>query len=433
MPDRIAELLPQLEMPRLPELDLGDGLQMPRYDGWSLLNVANSVCQMFGIPALSPHPALDSQLTAHLGTDIQRVILILVDGLALHRLQRWMQNGDGQTWRDLAGQGILAPITSITPSTTSAALTSLWTGRSANEHGIIGYEMWLKEYGVVANMIQHSPIGFQHSAGLLSRAGFKAAEYLPFPTLGQHLRAHEIDSIAFQHQTIANSGLSQMLFRSTLVHSYRSSADLWSSVRRAIESKPWQRQFLWAYWSEVDYLSHAHGPDAEHPANDFAALTRDFQNILLNRLNPKLHAGTAILLLGDHGQVSTPPDDFYLLGSHPGLERRLHIKPTGENRLMYLFIKPGQVEAVRDTIQRDFLGQFRTIDSIYLAGSGLLGPGQAHPALLDRMGDLAVIPGGNGYLWWADKENPLHGRHGGLHPEEMRVPWLAARLGKSNE
>jgi hypothetical protein len=32
------------------------------------------------------------------------------------------------------------------------------------------------------------------------------------------------------------------------------------------------------------------------------------------------------------------------------------------------------------------------------------------------------------YLWWADKENPLVGRHGGLSAEEMIVPLLSVML-----
>jgi hypothetical protein len=32
------------------------------------------------------------------------------------------------------------------------------------------------------------------------------------------------------------------------------------------------------------------------------------------------------------------------------------------------------------------------------------------------------------YLWWADKENPLIGRHGGLSADEMIVPLLSVEL-----
>ena len=34
------------------------------------------------------------------------------------------------------------------------------------------------------------------------------------------------------------------------------------------------------------------------------------------------------------------------------------------------------------------------------------------------------------YLWWADKENPLVGRHGGLSAEEMIVPLLSVSCEK---
>jgi hypothetical protein len=47
---------------------------------------------------------------------------------------------------------------------------------------------------------------------------------------------------------------------------------------------------------------------------------------------------------------------------------------------------------------------------------------------INSAGNLIAAAKGNAYWWWADKENPLIGRHGGLSEEEMLVPFLAARL-----
>jgi hypothetical protein len=58
----------------------------------------------------------------------------------------------------------------------------------------------------------------------------------------------------------------------------------------------------------------------------------------------------------------------------------------------------------------------------------LFGPGQPHPLLSERLGDLMVLSRGSAYLWWADKENILIGRHGGMSADEMLVPFLAAKL-----
>jgi hypothetical protein len=124
----------------------------------------------------------------------------------------------------------------------------------------------------------------------------------------------------------------------------------------------------------------------------------------------------------------THPDPHYDLRNHPNLIRRLHLQPTGENRLAYLHIRPGQTEAVSEYIERAWPNQFKQIDSNYAIESGLYGPGKRHPGLTDRLGDMIVAARGAAYLWWANKDNRIYGRHGGLHPLEMLVPFLAVRL-----
>jgi hypothetical protein len=47
---------------------------------------------------------------------------------------------------------------------------------------------------------------------------------------------------------------------------------------------------------------------------------------------------------------------------------------------------------------------------------------------MDRLGDLTLIAHKDAYMWWTDKDNILIGRHGGLHPDEMLVPFLAVKL-----
>jgi len=59
---------------------------------------------------------------------------------------------------------------------------------------------------------------------------------------------------------------------------------------------------------------------------------------------------------------------------------------------------------------------------------GLFGPGKPHPFLSDRLGDLVVAARNGAYMWWAEKENPLIGRHGGLSVDEMIVPLLSVEL-----
>ena len=427
MTDITSKILPEIKTYRLPGLELEGNFVHPEYHGGSILNLPPSICQWLGIPQLGEN-TLHPELLVPNSSDVRRVILVLVDALSLHRLQRWMSDGTASVWSRLAEQGQLAALTSIVPSTTSAALTSLWTGKSPAKHGIIGYEMWLKEYGVVSNMILHTPITFENDSGSLGKAGFKPEQFLNLPTLGTHLASYGVKSYALQHRSIIRSGLSQMFFRDVSLHGFFTSAELWVNLRHLIESNPQQRQFFWIYTGQVDHFSHFYHPDDERTAAEFSEFSHTFEQHFLDQLSPATRRGTLFVLTADHGMIATRQSAGYDLRNHPELSRCLHILPTGEHRLMYLFVKPGQVDQVRGYFDQTWPGQFALLDPTEAVAKGLFGPDKPHPHLADRMGDLIAIARDDAYLWWAEKENMLIGQHGGLSAEEMIVPLLTAML-----
>ncbi len=267
MADLTDQLMPRIKAYRLPGLDLGADFIYPDYAGGSILNIPSSLCRIFGAPDFEAAALCTRRYSPLFEGGVRRVVFILMDAMALHRLRQWMAEGLTPVWKRLEQQGILAPLTSIVPSTTASALTSLWTGRSAAEHGIAGYELWLKEYGIVTNMITHQPMSYQKISAQsgLEAASFKPETFLPFPTLGTHLANQGIKTYAFQHFSIANSGLSRMYFKDVKVHSVSTDTSLWIDLRHLMESQPDERLYTWVYWGEVDHLSHFNGPDDERP------------------------------------------------------------------------------------------------------------------------------------------------------------------------
>jgi len=427
MPDLTQAYLPILRNHRLPNLDLEGGFIHPNYQGYSILNIPSSLCRWMEIPGFGTGPLQMNELDK-LAQGARRIIFILMDALGLQLFQGMLKKGQLAIWQDLLKDGLLAPLTSISPSTTSAALTSLWTGRSPAEHGIIGYELWLKEYGIVTNMILHAPISYRNDTGSLAKAGFQPETYLPFTNLGTYLGAHGVKPYAFQHTSILRSGLSQMLYKDVETRSFNTSTDLWLNLRDLVNGRPSERQLIWVYWGEVDHYSHLYGPDDERPAAEFATFSQTFEKLLLNQLRADIRNETLLILTADHGQISTPQNPRYELRNHPDLLRRLHILPTGENRFQYLFVRPEQVKAVQEYYMRTWPGQFTFLDPSRAVQEGLFGPGKPHAQLYDRLGDTLALARENAYLWWAGKDNPLLGRHGGLSPDEMLVPFLMARM-----
>jgi hypothetical protein len=427
MSDVIPEILPHMKAHRLTGLKLDGNFIHPDYLGGSILNLPSSICGWLGAEPLGAAP-LRPELTVSSSTSVRRVILVLVDALALHRLQRWMSDGTAPVWSRLAEQGRLAALTSIAPSTTSAALTSLWTGKSPAEHGVVGYELWLKEFGVVSNMILHTPISFENDPGSLVKAGFNPEQFLNQSTMGTHLASFGIRSYALQHRSIIRSGLSQMFLKDVDVHGYLTPTELWVNLRHLVESNPHQRQYFWVYTGQLDHFSHYYHPDDERTAAEFNEFSWAFEQNFLRRLSPTIRQGTLVLLTADHGMLATQKSARYDLRNHPELSRLLHILPTGEHRLMYLFIKPGQSDHVKSYFDQTWPGKFVFLDPAEAVARGLFGPGTPHPRLADRLGDLIVVARDEAYLWWAEKENPLIGQHGGLSQEEMIVPLLTVML-----
>lgn len=427
MPDLTQEVLPLLRSNRFSGLDVGGEFVYPSYEGLSLLNVPTSICQWLGVPDIGSKP-LVPLIHKSLSDRYQNVILTLVDALSFSRLQEILGERSTPVFLDLIGDGVLAPLTSITPSTTVAALTSLWTGQSAAEHGLVGYEMWMKEYGMVVNTILLSPSSFQGDLGSLQRAGLEPENLIAGTMLGSHLLGHNIQVYAYQHQSIAHSALSRMLLQDVRVNSFRTSADLWVSVRQLLENTIQRRKYIWIYWGEVDHFSHHYGPEDERTTNEITNFITALQDLFLDRLDSQVARDTLLILLADHGQIKTHPDPNYDLKNHPALLSGLHIMPTGENRLAYLHQRPEQGERIKEYIEQTWPGQFTLLDPAQAVGSGLFGPGIRHRDLLERLGDLIVIARENAYLWWSPKNDHLLGRHGGLSPEEMLIPFLAVSL-----
>ena len=152
------------------------------------------------------------------------------------------------------------------------------------------------------------------------------------------------------------------------------------------------------------------------------------QTFFLSNLHSEARRKTLILILSDHGQVPTPKNPHYDLSNHPALINRLHMSPTGENRLAYLYPRPGQTEAVQEYIVQTWPGKFQVLSSSHALENGLFGPGVPTKEARSRIGDYIVVSQDDAYLWWSPKPNPLLGRHGGLSEQEMIVPLLTLRL-----
>ena len=78
---------------------------------------------------------------------INKVVLLVIDGFGFKQFINHLKENRFLT--TLTNQGEVYPLTSIFPSQTKNALTTLNTGLTPQEHGLFEYFIYLKDIGVV--------------------------------------------------------------------------------------------------------------------------------------------------------------------------------------------------------------------------------------------------------------------------------------------
>ena len=138
------------------------GYRPPDYAGGGLVNVAATVLDLCGARRPDDPPPLRG-VTPSLLEGVRNVVVVLSDGLGSDQLQRLARNGDVPFLERImarAARGDAAQLidaTTIFPSTTAAAITTINTARTPQEHGNIAYFLWLEEFAAVAQMLRWGP------------------------------------------------------------------------------------------------------------------------------------------------------------------------------------------------------------------------------------------------------------------------------------
>jgi len=402
----------------------------PHYEGLSLANIGPTVGELLGghVPGGVPMPG---EMWTDLAPGVRRVVLVLLDAVGYGQF-RHVLDDELLVFRRLANAGRLFPLTSVFPSTTTAALTSLWTGRTPAEHGLIGYVLFLREFGVATDMIRLVPRGRDKDGSgrdTLLDWGLKPEEFLSVPGLAQSLADDGIVTRSIIRKEYVSSFLSRLHYRGAAeVLGHLDSSDMWVCLRELLQAHRHERLFLTAYWGVVDTISHDRGPQGPHWDAALRNLAYSLEREFLSPLTPADREGTLLILTADHGQIVTPFERTIYLKQHPALEEALVMSPTGEPRVPFLHVRPGHVEFAKSYLAEHLAHAFAVLDAETVLSSGLLGRQPVMPAVPHRLGDLVAIARDDWILYDRPKEPDMIGRHGGLTPGEMLAPMLVVRL-----
>jgi len=411
---------------------------LPRYDGQSLLNLAPSICEALGVSTSGLAAPLDEAVLApELADGVRAVLLLVVDGLGRWQLDAAVGAGDAPTFAQLYEQAAggsdtvsLSTITSVFPSSTMPALGTLNTGLSPAAHGLLGWTVYLEEFGEAAELARWGPAAGHFSYLDPELGAHDPARFFGLETVHQRLGRAGVRSIAICPAPHRRSGLSGMIFQGADLPGYYATSGALAIAEQLLADDPGgEPLYLYVYWPSLDTVSHHRGPwGAEHD-EEVASLDFSFGR-WLNRHGRR--GDLLVLITADHGHVPSNPNRVVRLDHDPGLLDRLLSPPTGERRLAFLHASHGGAGDLRAHCEAHLTSVAELVDPHDLFERGLFGPGSVSAAARRRAGDLILMARGDHQFVcpFSDRQPayPLIGNHGALDPREMLVPLLAIRL-----
>jgi len=410
----------------MPPTTLPAEFRPPDYQGGSLANIPATIANVLGAP-FTGLPPLHDPLWQPLASGAKRVVLLLIDSLGWDIYQR-EQDAFDNLHPLVAVEG---KITSVFPSTTVAALSSLWTGYAPAQHGLVGLRLLFPDQAVLGQMLKYSA-NFAGRPGLLQEAGVDPETFLAVPGFGQQLAQHGLSTYTLKGRNILDSPLSQLLDRGVTARTGTiSSADMFVQLRELLEATAGSPLYVHAYWPAVDTICHVYGPNHASVGAELRSLIGQLHSELLARLSPAARQDTILFITGDHGHVEAPTEQAINLDAHPQLKDMLLMRPAGESRTPYLYLRQGCDKAALTYLREHWPDELVAMPSAEALSRGLLGPKPHAPETARRLGDLLLtMRKGHTLLTSAEaaKIARVRGRHGGMTADEMEVPWLGLRL-----
>ena len=393
---------------------------LPSYDGFSIANIPATILRAFDAHNDEMKPDLLEPLSGNVldesflrGSRV--VVLLVVDGLGARALE-WARNRGAVRYLDTSHQA--ATITSVFPSTTAAALTTLQTGLSPAQHGLAGYTLYLEDQSATVNMITWKPAGGMRLGAALP----ELKTFLGVPTIFNRLQASGIESAIVSNLAYIDSALTNVQSSGVAYRGHRTPAEL-AGLLLAETRKPGQR-FIYGYWDGYDALAHTHGPEGDICLNELYLIDQAIGRGLLEPLAASAEDVT-VLLVADHGHIAIDTDRVQSLKPALGRYSRHRPIPTGDRRATGLAFDDPEALARLKSIVDNYGVILSVADAL---AAGLYGPGSTRINLKSRIGKTLVLAKGNAAFVYPQSNNLTAGGHGSLTAEEMLVPLLGWRF-----
>lgn len=360
---------------------------LPQYHG---PNVRGLIPALLGPAGAQLPPWIPAEVAG-----CRHVVLLVLDGLG------WEQLGTRHHLAPTLASMRGTPITTVCPTTTATALTSITTGLTPGEHGLVGYRIDVG--GDILNVLRW----YADRQGDARRV-HEPRVMQPFaPFMGE-------DVPIVSKAELEQSAFSAAHLRGGRPVGWRQASSIPIVIGDLLRAG---ERFVYAYYDGIDKIAHERG------FGEFYDAELRTVDTLVAAVLDRLPGDTALLITADHGQVQVGPNI-----RPPAAEvLQLTHHSSGEGRFRWLHAKPGASAELLATATAQHSDVAWVVAREQMLDEGWFGP-VVSPPVQARLGDVALVA--HQPISFDDPADtgpyPLVCRHGSLTADEVLVPLLAA-------
>lgn len=373
---------------------------LPNYNH-SILNVISSILKYYNVQ--TKHSGLKS-LDEIINKKYSNVILIILDGMGEHILNNISKEGYFNKHK-------VDCITSVYPSTTTAALTTYYSGKPPIETGYIAWSQYFKEYGRNVDMLSHQE-SYLHED--ISKAKINV-----FDTIMKYESVFE--QIEKASPNVKTYEITPTYSDKRAKRSIR--ADNISEIVDEIKMlcKVPEEKFILAYSDNPDGIIHDYGTDSEE-AKEFILDTEE----KIKKMCSELGDDTLVIISADHGHKNI--GKAYNLLDYPEIQECLYMPVSLESRVAGFMVKENMKKEFEERFNRVFKDEFWLMTVDEFLKKNFLGYGDKHPKIDEFLGNYIALSVSGSIIkicsYLGTPKPTKKSTHCGLTKDEMEVPLI---------
>ena len=341
-----------------------ENIVMPNYEH-CILGTINSILKYYNVDIKHKSSERIDKILSE--KKYKNVVLLILDGMGDIVLKNIDENGYFR-------QNQIDVITSVYPSTTTAALTTYYSGKPPFETGWIAWSQYFKEYGRNIDMLSH----LQSLTGLSIKNArldvFK--DVVNYKTIFNQIEEASKTVKAYEIMPSYSDRRAKRTIKADTVDEITENIKLLCSND--------DNKFIMAYCDNPDGLLHKYGTKSDE-VREFIIETEK----KIKEMCDDLNEDTIVIISADHGHKDI--EKAYSILDYPVLQNCLLMPPSLESRCVTFWVKENMRQEFEKEFRKQFNDEFVLMSKKEFLEKNMLGFGNMHNKIDDFLGDYIAV------------------------------------------